>query len=459
MLGAILIDNSILGPVLDILESRGESRLVGEGRYQHRVGGDYGFLSDYNRRIFFAILRLAEKKEPIELVTLTDALHSAGELEEAGGAAYIAQLLDGVPHVTNAAYYAKIVYEKAVLRDLIHAAHAAQQLALDGTVPPEVILSRARCDIFPLDMEPPKTGLVCVDFCDFLSMELEPRRYILNPILPTKGIGMLHAWRGVGKTFVMLEMAYCIAAGVKKCFAWEIPEPRPVVYIDGEMDSTELQERARELAKGHGSDGLPSEKQFRLVSPDFQKNSFPDISSAAGQKNIEGLLRGGELLALDNTSCLCPSGEEKEVENWVSVQEWLLSLRRRGISVLFLHHQGKGGTQRGWSGREDILNLTLALRTPANYERDQGLRCEVHIEKLRGKGSGAAVQPFELQAESVNGATVWTMRPLREVIEKQAFEMFERGEKNRDIETVLRLNRFQIYRLRKKFEQRASPEE
>jgi putative DNA primase/helicase len=284
-------------------------------------------------------------------------------------------------------------------------------------------------------------------------MELEPTEFVLNPILPVKGIGMLYAWRGVGKTNVMLEIAYCLAAGIKKCFAWEIPSARKVVYVDGEMDSAGLQERMREIAAGHAHDGFPVVSSMTLVTPDLQKNIFPNIGSAAGQRQIEKLLSPGCVLVLDNLSSLCPSGEEHETDNWVVVQEWLLYLRRCGITVLFLHHAGKGGTQRGWSGREDILNLTLALRRPANYQPEEGLRCEVHIEKLRGKASGVAVQPFEVQMASVNGRAEWTQRPLRQIIEKQTFEMFARGDKDRDICEILRLNRFQVYRLRRKWEQ------
>ena len=52
-----------------------------------------------------------------------------------------------------------------------------------------------------------------------------------------------------------------------------------------------------------------------------------------------------EFLILDNLSTLCGSLKENEGDSWTPVQTWLLSLRKRGVSVLLIHHAGKGGNQ------------------------------------------------------------------------------------------------------------------
>ena len=59
-------------------------------------------------------------------------------------------------------------------------------------------------------------------------------------------------------------------------------------------------------------------------------------------------------MVIDNLSTLCRYGRENESESWGPVQEWILGLRRRGLSVLLVHHAGKGGTQRGTSRREAV---------------------------------------------------------------------------------------------------------
>ena len=66
-------------------------------------------------------------------------------------------------------------------------------------------------------------------------------------------------------------------------------------------------------------------------------------------------------MILDNLSALCVSGKENEGESWLPVQRWALRLRQRGISVLFVHHAGKGGAQRGTSRREDLLDVVINL--------------------------------------------------------------------------------------------------
>jgi hypothetical protein len=415
------------------------------------------FLSECNRRVFRQMGQMTEKAQAIDLVTLTDELHSAGELEAAGGAAYIAQLVDGVPHVTNVGHYAAIVREKALLRDLIHTTHAIQQQAFDATEDANETLARAAAQITALNATREKDGLKICDVRDFLAMDLLPMSYVVEPVFPEQGIIMLHSWRGAGKTNFALEGAYCVALGEPKFFHWPIAEARPIVYVDGEMDAPSLQDRLREISAGHKAKGLPPENQFQLITPDLQHGRYPNISTRDGQRRIEDFLTGRrELLVLDNLSSLSPSDEESEIEVWVMVQTWLLSLRRAGYTTLFLHHSGKGGTQRGWSGREDLINVTIKLNIPANYQREEGLRAEVEIEKLRGKVVGVPVQPFEIQMTSEDGATYWTMRPLKQIIQKQAFEMFARGDKDRDVMEVLRLSRYQVYRLHRLFDKNPS---
>ena len=124
ILGAILLDNSVLDDV---------GRKLDPAHFFHA----------HHRRIFDQMLNLAEGRGAIDLVTLTDQLHRTGDLENAGGAAYIAQLMDGVPHVTNVAHYAAIVKEKALLRGLVHAANAIGQQAIEAELPAEEVLERA----------------------------------------------------------------------------------------------------------------------------------------------------------------------------------------------------------------------------------------------------------------------------------------------------------------------------
>jgi len=71
------------------------------------------------RRVFTHMIVLGESQQAIDLVTLTEELHRKGDLEASGGAPYLAALADGMPKVSNVEHYARIVKEKAILRNLI----------------------------------------------------------------------------------------------------------------------------------------------------------------------------------------------------------------------------------------------------------------------------------------------------------------------------------------------------
>lgn len=109
-----------------------------------------------------------------------------------------------------------------------------------------------------------------------------------------------------------------------------------------------------------------------------------------------------KLIVLDNLATLCRHGRANDEESFLPVQEWLLKLRRRGISVLLVHHASKNGSQRGTSSKEDTLDTVIQLKRPSDYETDQGARFEVHLTKARGI-FGEDAEPFEAQLSTLGG--------------------------------------------------------
>ncbi|AEV21191.1 Replicative DNA helicase [Geobacillus thermoleovorans CCB_US3_UF5] len=82
-----------------------------------------------HQKIFHAMLRVADKGEPVDLVTVTAELAALEQLEEVGGVSYLSELADSVPTAANVEYYARIVEEKSLLRRLIR---TATSIAQDG---------------------------------------------------------------------------------------------------------------------------------------------------------------------------------------------------------------------------------------------------------------------------------------------------------------------------------------
>ena len=132
-------EESVLGGIL--LDSHALDRVI-------EVMGPDDFYRETNRKIFLAMLALNNRSEPIDLITLTDALKIRGELQEVGGATYLAELSDKVPSAANIAYYARIVREKAVLRNLITVSGEIVSRAYTGQEDIERFLDEAERLIF-----------------------------------------------------------------------------------------------------------------------------------------------------------------------------------------------------------------------------------------------------------------------------------------------------------------------
>lgn len=113
ILGAILLDNGAAPKVFNLVKRE-------------------DFFLEQHRKSFVAMQSLVGQGSSIDLVTLTEYLNSSKELESSGGAPYLASLCDGMPKVSNVEHYAKIVREKAVLRNLIHATHNIWEKAFNN---------------------------------------------------------------------------------------------------------------------------------------------------------------------------------------------------------------------------------------------------------------------------------------------------------------------------------------
>lgn len=152
VLGAVLVDNQAFNSAAEIL-TRDD------------------FYRDAHRRIFEAMATLAEKSEPIDLVTLKNELGRTQSLDAAGGVAYLAGLVEGVPRLENVLPWSRIIREASVLRNLIHASARIAQEANDAQDTADAILDRAEQAIFAIAERKIRAGLVPVK--DFIKTTFE----------------------------------------------------------------------------------------------------------------------------------------------------------------------------------------------------------------------------------------------------------------------------------------------
>jgi len=227
VLGGILIENETYDVAASILEPR-------------------MFFRDAHRRIYGGMAALKEQGKPIDLVTLKEELEQVGDLEEVGGPAYVASLVDGVPRSTNVESYAGIVRERAEYRDLIFAANKAVSEAYACSRPPgelkadwvgrlgavgepsidraqdirlrdEVSKQRAQSEARRIvATENAATAIVKpnpVPLDELLSREFPPLEYAIDRLQP-KGAKVLFAAQAkAGKTTAVINLIRAVADG------------------------------------------------------------------------------------------------------------------------------------------------------------------------------------------------------------------------------------------------------
>jgi len=108
------------------------------------------FYKESHRRIFEVIIKLYENREPVDLITVTEALRSSKLLEQVGGATYLTTLTETVPTASNIAYYCKIVEEKSIIRRLINTTSSILSMAYDPENDVESLLDEAERRIFEI---------------------------------------------------------------------------------------------------------------------------------------------------------------------------------------------------------------------------------------------------------------------------------------------------------------------
>jgi replicative DNA helicase len=141
VLGAILIENHAINRAQEILKHE-------------------DFYREPHRKIFRVMSDLSERSTAIDPVTLKEELTRSGELDAVGGPAYIASLVDGVPRSANVEYYARIVKEKAILRNLIDAGSRIVDTAYQASQEVDEILDTSERLIFRIAQDQLRAGFV-----------------------------------------------------------------------------------------------------------------------------------------------------------------------------------------------------------------------------------------------------------------------------------------------------------
>ena len=271
---------------------------------------------------------------------------------------------------------------------------------------------------------------------------------LLDPILPERSLAMLYAPRGVGKTLLSLSIGLAVASG-SPLLRWLRLGNDVFSMSTAKCRSSRCRNGFERFRLGLGV-VIPNDG-FRVLAADNTENGL-SIGSEEGQRSIDPLLSGVDLVIFDNLSTLCTNGSESASDAWVPMQNWLIRLRRQGIAVLLVHHAGTNGRQRGTSRREDALDTIIALRRPEDYSPEQGARFEVHFEKLRNRVDGDGAIAFEAKLESFrddgSDGVRWSAHDQRPPTFKRAAELFREGFTVREVAATLHISKSEAGRIR-----------
>ena len=143
VLGGILVNNKNLNVVLSIITPE-------------------DFYKEANRQIVNKIASLVDKGLPVDVVTLSEELQKEGVLDDIGGASYISSLMDGIPKSLNVEFYAQIIKEKSLLRQLILSSAKIISTSYEQKEDADLLLDEAQAAIIEVTEQRIKPGFIPV---------------------------------------------------------------------------------------------------------------------------------------------------------------------------------------------------------------------------------------------------------------------------------------------------------
>ena len=202
----------------------------------------------------------------------------------------------------------------------------------------------------------------CVfDGDEFASHEFPPQTFLMEPWLVHPSYNLIWGARESGKTFLNIALALTVAQG-GKMLDWQAREASKVLYVDGEMNRAEFQERLRIMSGGKSYKNLYVMSASEMVHCGHRAPSLaePEWRTAFG-KLIADL--GVKMVVWDNISVLFRGIDINKGADWSEPNEYFIALRSLGITSIVVHHAGKDPERgpRGASNLEDAVDMSISL--------------------------------------------------------------------------------------------------
>ncbi|MET3633524.1 replicative DNA helicase [Streptococcus porcorum] len=341
-----------------------------------------------HRIIFEAMITLSERDDAIDALTIRTILSDQDDLQNIGGMTYLLEIVNSVPTSANAEYYAKIVAEKAMLRNIISRLTESVNQAYDATTPSEDIISEAEKSLIDINEKSNKSGFSKISEVLAINYEnLEIRAQQTSDVtgLPTgfrdldkittglhpDQLIILAARPAVGKTAFVLNIAQNVGTKMKQ----------PVAIFSLEMGKESLVDRmlaSEGLVDAHHlRTGQLTEEEWQsltiaqgnLAEAPIYIDDTPGIKITeirARARKLEKEVGGLGLIVIDYLQLITgtkPENRQQEVSD-ISRQLKILAKELR-VPVIALSQLSRGVEQR-----QDKRPVLSDIRESGSIEQD-----------------------------------------------------------------------------------------
>jgi replicative DNA helicase len=404
VLGSMLRENSVIGDVIQII--RPDS-----------------FYADAHQKIYQGILSLYDRGQGVDLVLLAEYLKEQQHIEDVGGYGYLAELWDAAPTAANAEHYARIVRDKALVRNLIHASTEILRDSYDQVMPAEEQLEAAERKILDIaEMGVEGQTITLQDALreaydridtrsqrDHLSPSGVPTGYLdldnLTAGFQNSELVIVAARPSVGKTAFALNLARHVA----------VEEKLPLFFVSLEQSRVELAERlmccqarvnSHNLRKGH----LSSDDMQKLIEAGDQLRQarlFIDDSPGQGMLRIAANARRLKLrqkikcVFIDYLQLIEPDNRRDSRQEQVANISRRLKFMAKELQIPVI---ALAQVNRSSEDRQDHRPRLADLRESGSIEQDADTVMLLHRPELYEPGQHEGIIEI-LVAKQRNGPT------------------------------------------------------
>lgn len=292
---------------------------------------------------------------------------------------------------------------------------------------------------------------LCLERSEFLRLEVPEKSVLLGPWLTEQSIGLVSAWRGVGKGWFILGVINSLITG-EPFGPWTTVNTVPCLYLDGEMPVQDLMERLQTLNPSSRRTKVPFYviSDHWCISKGYKKSN---LMSEEWRDEMRELLitKGVKFFVVDNIASLASGLDENSKQDWDPINSWLLDLRFIGVTTFLLHHTSKTGDQRGTSAREDNIDTSIRLIRPPGYTKEDGCKFILSFMKARVRTRYLS-QITDLQFqhdEDKHGRAQWTWAGVKGESKKEILRRLNEGNSQAEVSRDLGIDKSYVSRVRK----------